>query len=345
MRFSMICFSFFLSNFIFAQNTPWTISLPNIGIGTTSPATPLEVKIPSANNSNIIRASGFSLSFDANRVYGTPIINSQIGLDLSGYDLGGFTYFNDGYQYSMGLTTQQKLICNYGQTAGNTSKYFRLTSPTTNLANYSLIFSTVDPVATSPYWSSKGGASIAAWNQPLNIGSYSAYPVRVYSDGGNANKLADIFIQNSQVGIGTETPNTNAKLDVNGNIYSNGKVFIGIADANTATKINTYSLAVNGPAIFTSAKVALYASAWPDYVFSPTYKLTALDSLEQFIKLNKHLPEVPTASDVDKNGIDLGLNQALLLKKIEELTLITIEQNKRIEKLELLLSGKEIKEQ
>ena len=56
--------------------------------------------------------------------------------------------------------------------------------------------------------------------------------------------------------------------------------------------------------------------------------------MEQFIKSNGHLPEVPKAEDVETNGIDLGKNQALLLKKIEELTLIVIEQNKRIEKLE-----------
>lgn len=63
--------------------------------------------------------------------------------------------------------------------------------------------------------------------------------------------------------------------------------------------------------------------------------------MQQFLKSKGHLPEMPTAEEVAKNGIDLGKNQALLLKKIEELTLIVIEQNKeikeqnkRIEKLE-----------
>lgn len=72
---------------------------------------------------------------------------------------------------------------------------------------------------------------------------------------------------------------------------------------------------------------------WPDYVFKPTYKLTPLPELEQFIKTHQHLPEVPSAKDVAVNGIEVGMNQALLLKKIEELTLHIIEMNKTVELL------------
>ncbi|WP_315816572.1 hypothetical protein [Paraflavitalea speifideaquila] len=55
---------------------------------------------------------------------------------------------------------------------------------------------------------------------------------------------------------------------------------------------------------------------------------------KKFIQKNNHLPEIPSAAEVEKEGLDLGVNQAALLKKIEELTLYIIEQNKRIEKLE-----------
>src|SRR6266705_992982 len=127
------------------------------------------------------------MTYDANRVNGTPTINSQIGLGGVGYDQGGLTYFNDGYQYGMGLVSQQKLICNYGQSALQDYKFLRILSPTTNISSYSLDLSTRDPGASSPYWNRKGGATIAAGLQPLNIGSYSSYPVRIYSVGGNAN--------------------------------------------------------------------------------------------------------------------------------------------------------------
>lgn len=137
------------------------------------------------------------------------------------------------------------------------------------------------------------------------------------------------------VGIGTTTPGAN--LDVNGTTYSR-KLFVGAHDANTITNMGVNNLlAVNGTAVFVRAKVALYGSAWPDYVFAPTYQMPTLDSLEKFIETNSHLPEIPTAEDVKKNGIDLGENQAVLLKKVEELTLFIINQNKQTEELKNLI--------
>lgn len=152
--------------------------------------------------------------------------------------------------------------------------------------------------------------------------SYTSNTFRLYP-----NKTAYF---DGNVGIGTTAPGAN--LDINGTTYSR-KIFIGTPDGNTATKIAPYSLAVNGTAIFTKAVVKLN-TLWPDYVFYPNYKLPQLDSLQQFLKSNGHLPEMPNADEVARSGLDLGENQTLLLKKIEELTLIVIEQNKRIEKLE-----------
>jgi hypothetical protein len=121
-----------------------------------------------------------------------------------------------------------------------------------------------------------------------------------------------------------------AKMQIkDNNVFVHGK--LGIGETNL-TKIGAHSFAVNGSAIFTKAYVKLNTS-WPDYVFDEKYILLPIKDLEHFIKTNKHLPEVPTAADIEKEGIDLGTNQTILLKKIEELTLYIINQDKKIETL------------
>ncbi|NDP21871.1 MAG: hypothetical protein GZ091_12445 [Paludibacter sp.] len=71
-----------------------------------------------------------------------------------------------------------------------------------------------------------------------------------------------------------------------------------------------------------------------DFVFHPSYNLMPLSQVEQFVKTNSHLPEIPSATEVSKNGMNMGEMQNKLLQKIEELTLYMIEQQKRIEQLE-----------
>ncbi len=100
---------------------------------------------------------------------------------------------------------------------------------------------------------------------------------------------------------------------------------IGYIDTS---KVDSFALAVNGTAIFTRAKVKLYG-LWPDYVFGNNYDLLPVPDLEKYVSQNKHLPGMPSSEDVTKNGIDLGNTQAALLKKVEELTLYIIDQNKK----------------
>lgn len=123
-------------------------------------------------------------------------------------------------------------------------------------------------------------------------------------------------------GTGTDYRTPSFKLG----LFVQGDGKVGIGTNNT----QGYQFAVNGDAIFTKVKVKTYAT-WPDYVFHRNYKLRPLKDLENFIKLNNHLPDVPSASEVEKKGLDLGDNQALLLKKIEELTLYIIDQDKKID--------------
>jgi hypothetical protein len=72
------------------------------------------------------------------------------------------------------------------------------------------------------------------------------------------------------------------------------------------------------------------AGTWPDYVFKKGYKLPDLQQLERYIAEHKHLPGIVSEGEVSQNGFDIGDHQAALLKKVEELTLYLIEENKRL---------------
>ncbi len=97
------------------------------------------------------------------------------------------------------------------------------------------------------------------------------------------------------------------------------------------TKIRDYKLSVNGK-IRASGDIKVYpASEWSDFVFDPNYKLRSLDQVEEFIQDHGHLPEVPSAQEVKDQGIELGVMDAKLLQKIEELTLYIMQMDKETE--------------
>jgi hypothetical protein len=100
---------------------------------------------------------------------------------------------------------------------------------------------------------------------------------------------------------------------------------VGIGTFNTAAG---YKLSVNGKIISEELRIQ-DSGAWPDYVFGEDYELMPLDLLENRIKAEKHLPNIPSASVVDRDGILVGDMQKRMMEKIEELTLYVIEINKQ----------------
>lgn len=118
-------------------------------------------------------------------------------------------------------------------------------------------------------------------------------------------------------GIGTYSPK--AKFHVN------GSMLIGGTSANIKPG---YSLNVDGKIVAEEILVQL-STSWPDYVFNKDYKLMPLKELEKSIRKNKHLPNIPTAKEVEKEGITLGEMNKKLMEKVEELTLYIIELDKK----------------
>ncbi|MFA9391536.1 MAG: hypothetical protein ACERKD_17130 [Prolixibacteraceae bacterium] len=87
-------------------------------------------------------------------------------------------------------------------------------------------------------------------------------------------------------------------------------------------------------------EIVVDQTAWADFVFNKDYSLKPLSEVEQFIEINSHLPDVPSKSDVRKDGVNLGEMNAILLQKIEELTLYLLDQEKRILSLEAQQTNK-----
>ena len=103
---------------------------------------------------------------------------------------------------------------------------------------------------------------------------------------------------------------------------------IGIGTTNPDSK-----LTVAGNIHAQEVKVTVRAGEVPDYVFANDYKLKSLQEIENYIKQNSHLPEIPSATEIEKNGLMLAEMNLMLLKKIEEMTLYMIEMKKEIELL------------
>lgn len=114
---------------------------------------------------------------------------------------------------------------------------------------------------------------------------------------------------------------------------NSGAVGIGISEADAETKLEGIALGVNGTIKATELIVELYEN-WPDFVFADDYELMSLYEVENYIKQNRHLPNVPSEAQVLEGGVNVGEMTSILLQKVEELTLHIIELNKRIEELE-----------
>ena len=146
---------------------------------------------------------------------------------------------------------------------------------------------------------------------------------------------------NTDNGAITMQQSSNANLSIFGYNKDNSIIFEktgALSLKSTQGKLTITpdgTVLVNGLLCAKEMRVQLAgAPCWPDFVFSKDYKLLPLKDVEQFITENQHLPNVPSSADVEANGVELGEMNAILLQKVEELTLYIIQLEKRLAELE-----------
>lgn len=175
---------------------------------------------------------------------------------------------------------------------------------------------------------------------------------------GGGNLVTDAHFRSNRGGEALRLDGTNPNIGFyqNGTYYgfisqsgstlslgvNNGKMQLNasqIAIGNVLSTADDYKLAVTGKIICEELKVELQGN-WPDYVFAPDYKLKPLSEVKKHIEEQQHLPNIPSAKQVAKEGIQVGEMQRKLLEKVEELTLYIIQQQAEIDELKAMIHGK-----
>ena len=170
-----------------------------------------------------------------------------------------------------------------------------------------------------------------------------------------------VVASDGNVGIGSNPPQ--AKLDVAGSFKAENATITETITTNTlsaetatipiitdntnvtgtltANALSAQSGKINGLLCVKEIRVQLTGTpCWPDFVFAKDYKLLPLKDVEQYIIENQHLPNVPSSAEVEANGVELGAMNAMLLQKVEELTLYIIQMEKRLSEIENMKGGK-----
>lgn len=284
----------------------------DIGIGNSSPSTKLEVYTGA-----ISAASGIDLSQGSdsnNRLSGRLFFSNKGELNNS----FSLVKSGDGFSIRSGATpgsssgTERMTIVNDGKVGiGTTNPIAKLDIVGNTFADH----------------------TVSAVSIPLRLKN-------TFDSSSDKDSSVDFVLSRWELG-GDNRPETRLDFRLAGNdnqtydqdfpnvdvmsLRSDGRVGIGTTNPDQA-------LTVKGK-IHSEEIIVDLSVPGPDYVFEEDYDLPTLAEIEAFIKANKHLPEVPSAKEMEANGISLGEMNMLLLKKIEELTLINIAQQKEIDGL------------
>lgn len=279
----------------------------NVGIGTTTPACQLEVQ----GNTDLV---GKVVMRDTVKVDGELIIQQNMIIKGVTRADGQFFLNNEVYLPNLKDTSiQQKdkflLVKADGsveslEKGGLLATLYGVGDDGSGYNSSCLLIgddANNNPLYQAPIWQSAGGVGV----QTGSLYTGTDCPARV--------------------GIGIENPYTT--LDVRGNVA------IGLpSDFSDMSKINGYHLVVKGKILAERVRVEYYSN-WGDYVFYEDYNLMDLADVESYVTENCHLPGIPSAETIAKEGFELQEMDALLMEKIENLYLYVIELKKENQQL------------
>ncbi len=283
------------------QNTIHTDN-GNVGIRTNTPSALLSLGGGVGNKKLFVyddgaNASGLAQGFSEFRIFGIASGTDHISFGKYALSNDLFTeqlrLSNEG-NLGVGIFAPQDRLHVYSSNQNMMTTGLRLTGGDGGgSSGVSMLFTSA--YSNGSWFSGRIGAMTTGYG--TNYGSALIFQT---NNGSTTNSLIEQMriTQSGNVGICTSSPDT--KLAVNGTIHSR------------EVKVD-----VNFPA--------------PDYVFKPVYRLRPLHDLAAYIKKNQHLPEIPSAKVIEKDGVNLSEMNMKLLQKVEELTLYVIAQQRQLD--------------
>ncbi|MFC5044436.1 hypothetical protein ACFSTE_14805 [Aquimarina hainanensis] len=291
----------------------------NVGIGTLNPISKLHISNGETNGENHYM-SDLTIEDDDHAMINLLTTNSKNGYyafsDSNDNYLGGMQYEHASNLLRFRVNNHNTNMIINGN--GNIGMGIRVTNPYAQLVVGSHFGAIVS--------GSSGGNALFGTNMAFQ------------QDGGNHNKIYTPYTHTSNYGYAgvraswgkilfyTEKKNTMEREVITpiARMIINEFGNIGIGTNNPDSK-----LSVNGKIHAKEVKIDLSIPA-PDYVFKKEYNLLSIPEVQNYIRKNGHLPNIPSAKVLEKDGVSLGIMNMKLLEKIEELTLYTIAQEHRI---------------